>query len=193
MGRRAQNSDVFSESGRAQGPPVLNPPRGQLPPQYLLAQLLLQHLFQFLCWHRVWQLSGITPIPVDKIVLLTDQGQSSAPSSTVIQNPAFGISVKGHMDALSPMERDAFNKGAQITPEELMEKIRGFDELHCQESQFRRCTSGVENFLKILDQYLKPLAICIGHSPEFSSLIVGGLKLIVDVRMSAPPPFQPRV
>lgn len=98
--------------------------------------------------------------------------------------------MKEHIDALSPVERDAFNKGAQITPEELMEKIRGFDELHCRESQFRRCTSGIETFLKTLDLYLKPLSICIGHSPAISSLVVGGVKLIVDVRLSVP--FRPR-
>lgn len=34
---------------------------------------------------------------------------------------------------------------------------------------------------KTLDQYLKPLAICIGHSPGISSLVVGGVKLIIDV------------
>lgn len=104
----------------------------------------------------------------------------STPSAT-IRNLAFSLALKKHTDTLSPGELHAFNTAANITPETLLKQVQTFDEAHRQESRFRECAPRVEGVLKILDRYLGPLAIFIGHSPEISSLVVGGVKLIVDV------------
>lgn len=104
----------------------------------------------------------------------------------VTADPAFALAIKRHIDALSLEERQEFDIGAQITPQALIARVQHFDRTHSQGSHLRACATKVDGFLKILDQYLKPLAICIGHSPGISSLVVGGVKLIVDVRCLFP-------
>lgn len=99
----------------------------------------------------------------------------------ITSDPAYTLAVKRHIEALSPEERQAFDTGAQITPQALVARIQDFDRMHSQNSRLRACANRVDKFLTILDQYLKPLAICIGHSPGISSLVVGGVKLIIDV------------
>lgn len=118
---------------------------------------------------------GTLPVP---IIITT---VATTVTAQEITDPAFALAIKGHIDALSPDERQAFDTGSQLTPQALIARVRDFDRMHSQGSRLRACATKVDGFLTILDLYLKPLAICIGHSPGISSLVVGGVKLVIDV------------
>ena len=59
--------------------------------------------------------------------------------------------------------------------------IEGLNQRHAEESVTRQCADKVKGFLEVADGYLKVINIFIQHHPEISSLVVGGLKLFVDV------------
>lgn len=98
------------------------------------------------------------------------------------ENPAFALALKKHIDGLSPEERRVFNNSnITITSDSLIERIKDYDETHKGSSNARRWASRIQGFLTAVDGYLKPLSIMIAHSPEISSLVVGGAKLIIQL------------
>ncbi|KAF8248643.1 hypothetical protein K440DRAFT_642062 [Wilcoxina mikolae CBS 423.85] len=101
------------------------------------------------------------------------------------ENAAFTEALRRHMEILSPDEKIAFEGGYSILPEQLIAQIKSHDDTHNDASRARRCASRVQGFLKALNGYLDPVAIMAGHSPQITSLVVGGLKLIVQALSSA--------
>jgi hypothetical protein len=94
---------------------------------------------------------------------------------------AFSEALRRHIDKLSPDEKQAFIGGNIITPAALMKEARNYDEAHKQTSYSRRCASRVENILRGVDGFMVPVAIMTGHSPDISSLVVGAIKLVIQV------------
>lgn len=137
---------------------------------------------------------------------ISDPSPANDPSTTghpttisdpvVTIDPAFKLGIEKYIRALTAEERQLFEAFALITPRELIARIQSLDQSHPQASQFRKCATRVDGFFNVFDRYLKPLAICIAHSPGISSLevggikprissqVVGGIKLIVDVRLN---------
>ncbi|KAA8902670.1 ankyrin repeat-containing domain protein [Sphaerosporella brunnea] len=99
-------------------------------------------------------------------------------------NPAFAEALNEHIKILSPVEKKAFNDGSGISLEELMASLKAYDDRHQRSSYSRGCASRVQGFLTAVDEYLKPIAIMVGHSPSISSLVVGGVKVIVQLGLN---------
>ena len=87
-----------------------------------------------------------------------------------------------HMQLLSPTEQQAFNNGKSISPDELLAEIRRHDVRHAEASRPRKCLARVQRFFQAVQGYIKPVVVMVGHSPEFSSLVVGAVYLVVQVR-----------
>jgi len=88
----------------------------------------------------------------------------------------------GYTQLLSPTEQQAFNDGINISPDELLAKIRQHDDQHAEGSRPRKCLAHVKRFFQAVQGYIKPVVVMVGHSPEFSSLVVGAVYLVVQVR-----------
>jgi hypothetical protein len=100
---------------------------------------------------------------------------------TLCVNLAFSLALQRHAQILSPAEKLDFIDNCSITPEQLIAKIKSHDDIHHRTSHSRRCASRVEGFFTAVDRYLLPVSIMAGHHPDISMLVVGGLKLIVQV------------
>lgn len=111
----------------------------------------------------------------------------SAPS-VAIPTPAFQQALANQIKNLSPEEQQAFNHGNAISIESLLSEIKLFDETHRQASRSRRCAGRVEQFLTALQGYLKGLAPFLQQADPISSLVIGGVNLIIDVCISRPFP-----
>lgn len=98
------------------------------------------------------------------------------------------MALENYIKDLSPKDKQAFKDGNAISINALMDQIRGFDETHSKTSRSRRCAEKVEGFLGILKGFLGGLAPFLQQTPEISSLVIGGVNLIVDVRLN----FQDR-
>lgn len=96
-------------------------------------------------------------------------------------NPAdeiFQEALKRHEQKLSPAQRQAFLNASATG---LISIIEGLNDQHQKESVVRNAAVKVQGFLTVVDGYLTVVGICIQHNPDISSLVVGGLKLFVDV------------
>lgn len=80
------------------------------------------------------------------------------------------------------MESAAFRTSHEtLTAENILLKVKEYDQAYNRGSASRKCADKVDKSLKILNQFLTSVAIAIQSNPDISSLIVGGLRLIVDV------------
>ena len=100
----------------------------------------------------------------------------------ISRNAAFADALQRHLLKLSPLESATFRDSHQsLTPENIILKVKAYDQAHNRGSTSRKCSEKVEKSLRILNQFLASIAIAIQSNPDISSLIVGGLKFIVDV------------
>jgi len=98
------------------------------------------------------------------------------------RNFAFTDALQQHLAKLSPDENFAFRNSHQtLTAESILVKVRDYDRDWNHNSNSRKCAEQVEKSLRILNQFLRSIAIAIQSNPEISSLIVGGVRLILDV------------
>ena len=109
-------------------------------------------------------------------------GQSLNPQPSTVSMPAkneaferaVAVALQKHIDKLSDDDRDAFQSATAV-----MGKL---EELQQDNSRISAShTSRVEKLLQRLQQFLGSVAICIQHSPEISSLVVGGLHCVLTV------------
>ena len=97
-------------------------------------------------------------------------------------NEAFQAALKKHLDKLDPVEKDAFEAANRDTSQtELLAKVKRFDEDHSRHSSSRRCFGPLTKFFQVLDQFMGGVAIAIQSNPEISSLVVGGVRFVIDV------------
>lgn len=109
-------------------------------------------------------------------------GSLSVPSlQPQVPDPAddiFREALENHKLSLTPGQQQAFLGASAIG---LIDIIKGLDQQHSDESRTRRASVKAQGFLQVADGYLTVLGIMIQHNPEYSALIVGGLKFFVDV------------
>ena len=89
------------------------------------------------------------------------------------------------MERLDQTEKVAFEKAYHnISIEELFTKVREFDNAHNKKATCRRCAEPVTRFLRTMEQFMRGIAIGIQSYPEVSSLVVGAVRIMIDVRGS---------
>lgn len=131
--------------------------------------------------------SSLPPLTPNQSVILTVSDHNTGPPSTIFcpdpQAPdpvddIFREALESHKLSLSPQQRQAFLGASAVG---LVDIVKELDKQHSEESRTRRSAMRAQGFLQVADGYLNVLAIVIQHSPEYSSLVVGGLKYFVDV------------
>lgn len=101
---------------------------------------------------------------------------------------AFTLALERHIETLTDEEKAAFSQIGDMNTESLLQAVEKLDAEHQAGSTSRRCATKIKGFLDAVNGYLNALAVMVQHSPEISSLIVGGLRLVVDVSHRNPRP-----
>lgn len=134
--------------------------------------------------------SATSPSPQTPLISRTLQPtQSQSIASTALSlsatagqstNPALAIAIQKHVDQLP----DAFrNANARIDVDDLVNRIKVLDIQHAGRSSFRPYADRLTKFLGLLDRLLGGVSIAVQANPNISSIVVGSLKLIVDVAL----------
>jgi hypothetical protein len=106
---------------------------------------------------------------------------------SVADNAALEVALQRHLEKLDQAERVAFEKASQdISVEELLANVKEFDNAYNRKATCRRCTEPVGRFLRIIEQFMNGVAIGIQSYPEISSIVVGAVRLVIDVRSYLP-------
>lgn len=118
--------------------------------------------------------------PVTPIAPTTDV----PPAITGTNNAAFDAALEEFKTRLTDEERSAFCKAnTRISPEQLFEHVAKLDAMD-RKTKPRKAMEDVSRFLHLLDQLVRGVSIGIQASPEISSLVIGGAKLIIDMAMN---------
>lgn len=124
---------------------------------------------------------AVTPIPPT-----TD----APPVITGTGNPAFDAAVEEFTKKLTDEERNAFNRAhTGINVEQLYKRVAKLDAMD-KKTKARQNLDAVQRFLHLLNQLVRGVSIGIQASPEISSLVVGGAKLIIDMAVNFVEFFQ---
>ena len=132
-------------------------------------------------------ISGSGTVTEQSISLFTRTGPTSItgdqppkPQSPTIfmpgKNDAFHKAIQEYIDNLSDDDRVAFQSATDV--------IKKLEELQQSIPRISYTTQmhKVQKVLQCVKQFLASIAICVQHSPEISSLVVGGLHCILTVR-----------
>jgi hypothetical protein len=83
---------------------------------------------------------------------------------------------------LNPAELESFKITQQkISADELLSKVKSLDDAYNQTSTSRRYAGPLTEVFQIISQFMRGVAIGIQASPEISSLVVGGVRIVIDV------------
>ncbi len=103
-------------------------------------------------------------------------------SFSIADNGPLTLALQQHLEKLDQAERIAFEKAYQnISIEGLFTKVCEFDNTHNLKAKCRRCAVPVTRFLNIVEQFMQGIAIGIQGYPEISSLVVGAVRILIDV------------
>lgn len=118
----------------------------------------------------------IAPVGQDRSAMIT--GAGAVPNSLDPADDIFREALNRYKLGLDPVLQQAFLGASAV---KLIDVVQGLNKQHSEESRARQAATKVQGFLQVADGYLNVLGVLVQHSPEFSSLVVGGLRLFVDV------------
>jgi hypothetical protein len=103
-------------------------------------------------------------------------------SATADRNPALELAIQNHIDKLPESEKEIFRQASEtINEHDLLAKIRKCDAQHAQDSSLRPQAERLSKLLGILDRFMGGVAIGIQANPEISSIVVGGIRVVIDL------------
>ncbi|MCJ1342870.1 hypothetical protein MMC31_001059 [Peltigera leucophlebia] len=131
------------------------------------------------------QTVATTPAPPSTTITAPSSTTAAKTTAALSQNLAFTDALQQHLAGLSPVANAAFLSSHQtLTAESILVKVRDYDRDYNSGSGSRKCAEQVEKSLRILDQFLGSIAIAIQSNPDISSLIVGGVRFILDLGLN---------
>lgn len=88
------------------------------------------------------------------------------------------------VDKLPTAEKTAFTEAFETIDERsLLTRVRSHDAAHKDQSSYRHHAERLSKFLGLLDRFMGGVATGIQHSPEISSLVVGSVRLVIDLAL----------
>jgi hypothetical protein len=88
------------------------------------------------------------------------------------------------LEKLPQAEKAAFAQASKTIDERtLLSRVHAYDAAHKDDSSFRPHAERLSKFLGLLDRFMGGAAIGIQASPEISSLVVGSVRVVIDLAL----------
>jgi hypothetical protein len=88
------------------------------------------------------------------------------------------------LEKLLQAERAAFAQASKTIDERtLLSRVHAYDAAHKNDSSFRPHNERLSKFLSLLDRFMGGVAIGIQASPEISALVVGSVRVVIDLAL----------
>jgi hypothetical protein len=88
------------------------------------------------------------------------------------------------LEKLPQAEKAAFAQASKTIDERtLLSRVHTYDAAHKDDSSFRPHAERLSKFLGLLDRFMGGVAIGIQASPEISSLVVGSVRIVIDLAL----------
>jgi hypothetical protein len=112
----------------------------------------------------------------------TGNSPSTSTLAKTHRNQALELAIQRKLDKLPESEKNAFQTASKnIDERDLLARIREHDVQHAHESSFRPQAERLSKLLRVLDRFMGGVAIGIQANPELSAIIVGGIRIVIDL------------
>jgi hypothetical protein len=112
----------------------------------------------------------------------TQVSQGTSTTTAASGNRALELAIERYLCNLTDAEKEAFRKAERsIDENNLLSRVRECDDAHKQSSIFRPQAARLEKFLNLLNRFMGGIAIGIQAYPEISSLVVGAVRIVIDL------------
>lgn len=134
--------------------------------------------------HQDYSSSRAQPVAPQPIppATLTQASQGISASITASENQPLELAIRRHLAQIPEAEKEAFRKASKSIDEgNLLLRARECDEAHKQNSSFRPQAERLSKFLGLLNRFMGGIAIGIQAQPEISALVVGAVRIVIDL------------
>jgi ankyrin repeat domain-containing protein 50 len=110
-----------------------------------------------------------------------------APATTTAapKNQGLELAIKRHLEKIPDAEKEAFREASKTMDEDnLLSMAQSCDESHQQSSAFRPQAERLSKFLELLNRFMDGVAIGIQSNPEISSIVVGAVRVVINVAVN---------
>ena len=112
----------------------------------------------------------------------TQVSQGTSTTTAAPGNRALELAIERYLCNLTDAEKEAFRKASRSIDEtNLLSRVRECDDVHKQSSIFRPQAARLEKFLNLLNRFMGGIAIGIQAYPEISSLVVGAVRIVINL------------
>ena len=123
----------------------------------------------------------VAPQPIPPTAL-TQASQGISVSITASENQPLELAIRRHLSQIPEAEKEVFRDASQsINEGNLLLSVRKYDEAHKQNSSFRPQAERLSKFLGLINRLMGGIAIGIQAQPEISALVVGGVRIVIDL------------
>lgn len=107
-----------------------------------------------------------------------------APGLTTLRNPVLEKALAEYVQRIPDTEKAAFEHASKTIDEQtLLSKVRAYDVAHKDNSSFRPHADRLSKFLGLLNDFMGGVAIGIQASPEISAIVVGSVRIVIDLAL----------
>jgi hypothetical protein len=115
----------------------------------------------------------------------TAAAKTAVTKQTATGNRALQLAIERHLEALPEADKDAFRQASKlIATESLLANVKAYDEIHKHVSQFRPHAEALSRFFGVLDRFMAGVAIGIQAHPDISSIVVGAVRIVIDLAVN---------
>lgn len=112
----------------------------------------------------------------------TQVSQGTSTTTAASENRALKLAIERHLHKITDAEKEAFWEAlTKIDEDNLLSRVRAYDNTHKQSSSFRPQAERLSNFLNLLNRFMRGIAIGIQAYPGISSLVVGAVRIVIDL------------
>jgi hypothetical protein len=123
--------------------------------------------------------SPLSPFPPSPTV-----SSGGAPAPTASRNLVLEKALVIYLQKLPETEKAAFAQASKTVDEQtLLSDVRAYDAAHKDSSSFRPHAERLSKFLDLLNRFMGGVAIGIQANPEVSALVVGAVRIVIDLAL----------
>lgn len=124
-----------------------------------------------------------TPVRPSSPCLTAPSG--GTPASKTSHNPLILKALSETIEKLPQSERAAFVQASKTIEEHtILSNVRAYDAAHKENSPFRPHADRLTKFLDLLNRFMGGVAIGIQANPEVSALVVGAVRVVIDLALN---------
>lgn len=126
---------------------------------------------------------SISPLNSSSVSSIT-ASNGGAPASVTLRSQVLEKALMSRLQKIPEAEKAAFLEASKTIDEHaLLSDVQGYDLAHKNDSSFRPHAERLSKFLGLLNRFMGGVAIGIQANPEISALVVGAVRIVIDLAL----------